>query len=170
MKRFILFLIPCLLLQSFAWAAPSQDLRQLIDEYRYSLTVEWNQKDEAALAAINSRFSDQLKALDGLSQSELREALRGQKDVDPVVLELLKDKDGKVVLQKLQDLIKERSHEMYAEGSSWAPSAGSVFGVGLGILFFAEIAVLVIYSKDDVCPNAGAENAPEGVQYDCQYP
>lgn len=169
MKKLIFVLIPCLLIQSFAFAAGKPALRRVIDEYQFATTVEWDQHDEAALAAINASFDKELRTLiaeGNYTIADLREALKGVDHIDPAVLEILKGKDGKVVLENLRDLIETRSESMYARGSSWSP--GAVFGIGLGILLVAEIAVLIMNEKDDVCPNPGV--FAEDVRYECQWP
>lgn len=63
MKKISLFLVSSLLLQSLAWATPKDSLRNVMDEYRYALTVEWDQKDQKALEAIKASFGSEVKKI-----------------------------------------------------------------------------------------------------------
>lgn len=162
MRKIIFALAACLLLQSFAWADSGRGLRQIIDEYRYATTVEWDQRDTAVFEEMNRKFQDDLRSLGEVSAAELREALKGQGDIDPAVLEILKNEKGEVIQEKLQDLIDTRAGQMYASGSSWSPLG--VFWAGAGILLVMEIVALVM--RDGTCNNPG-EPFPEDVEYDC---
>lgn len=172
MKKLLLVIIPCLLLQSLAMAAPQRNLRSVIDDYRYSTTVEWDQHDKAELDLINAKFVAELKGLaseGALTMAEVRSVFQAQKDVDPAALEILKNENGEVVLENLRALIEERSESLYSSGSSWAPPRpGDILLYGILALVMMEIAVLIITSTDDVCPNP--TSYPESVRYDCIWP
>lgn len=160
MKKLILFLVPLLLVQSFAFADSGAGLKTLIDEYRYSVTVEWDQKDEAALKGIQTRFRDDVRALD-ISVADIRAAVTTH---DAEIANVLNQESEAAMAEELQKLIDVRSQEMYAQGASWSP--GAVFAAGLGVLLVLEIIVLAMKNSD--CP--GNNTAPEGVRYDCVWP
>ena len=159
MKKLILFLVPLLLVQSMAFADTATGLKTLIDEYRYNVTVEWDQKDEAALKQIQTRFHQDVKAL-GVSVADIRAAVKTE---DSEIAHVLNQKSEVAMAEELQELIDVRSHEMYAQGASWSP--GAVFAAGLGVLLVLEIIVLAMKNSD--CP--GNNTAPEGVRYDCEW-
>lgn len=160
MKKLILFLVPLLLVQSIAFADSGAGLKTLIDDYRYSVTVEWDQKDEAALKTIQSRFHDDVRALN-VTLADVKSAVSTH---DAEIANVLNQESEAAMAAELQKLIDLRSEGMYAQGASWSP--GAVFGAGLGVLLILEIIVLAMKNSD--CP--GNNTAPEGVRYDCEWP
>ena len=171
MKATGLSLFFIFLLQNLAWAGPQESLKQILDDYRYAVTVEWDQKDEQQLKNLKSQFAEQLKILalkEKLSASELENfLLTHSRDfkVSSHEISLLKNSQGELELSKVQSLLEERSKELYQQGSSWAPE--EVLGYGLlGLLFF-EIVVLIITARDDKCPNP--QSFPNDVPYPCIY-
>lgn len=157
----MLLFIPLLLCQSMAFAGSTSALKALVDDYRYSLTVEWDQKNEAQLKAIQSKFHQGVKELQaqGLSMADVKAVAAGTQDAELVAVLGHENAAG-----ELQSLIDSRSKEMYAQGAQWSP--GAIFGWGLAILFVFEIVVLAM--KDSECPNS--VEYPEGVRYDCEWP
>ena len=148
--------------QSLAFAGSSTGLKALIDDYRFSLTVEWDQKDEAALAAIQANFQRDLKA-QKVTLSDLKAVLAETGTEDQEILSILNMKDESAMASELQKLIDVRGEHMYARGTSWSPMG--VFWTGAGILLVIEIIVLAM--KDSECPNTATY--PEGVHYDCEW-
>ena len=63
MKKISLFLVASLLLQSLAWASPKDSLKNVLDEYRFALTVEWDQKDLRQLESIKESFQSGVKRI-----------------------------------------------------------------------------------------------------------
>lgn len=162
MKTFILLLVPLLMFQSMAFADTATGLKALIDDYRYSLTVEWDQKDEAALQVIQANFQRDLKAQQ-VTLADLKAVLSETAVQDQEILSILNIKDQAVMAGELQKLIDTRGEQMYSRGTSWSPMG--VFWTGAGILLVIEIIVLAM--KDSSCPNS--VNYPEGVHYDCEW-
>lgn len=163
MKKLILFLVPLLLIQSVAFADTATGLKALIDDYRFNVTVDWDQKDEAALEQIQARFRQDLNALQStqkITVADIKEAINTH---DVEINTVLNQTDEAALAEELQKLIDSRSEDMYARGTSWSP--GAVFFSGLGILLVLEIIVLAM--KDSDCPNTLAY--PEGVRYDCEW-
>jgi hypothetical protein len=155
-----------ILFQSVASAGTASGLKTLIDDYRYSLTVEWDQKDEAALKLIQSNFRQELQRLN-VSATELKEVLAQSESQDAELLSILNMKDEAVMAEELQKLVDVRSETMYARGTSWSPLG--VFWSGVGILLVAEIIVLILDHSND-CENDLYYTYPEGVRYACQWP
>ncbi len=149
--------------QSVALAGSATGLKALIDDYRYSLTVEWDQKDEAALSQIQANFQRDLKA-QKVTIADLKAVLAETAIQDQEILSILNIQDESVMASELQKLIDTRGELMYARGTSWSPMG--VFWTGAGILLVIEIIVLAM--KDSSCPNS--VEYPEGVHYDCEWP
>lgn len=154
-----------MLFQSVASAAGTSPLKALVDEYRYSMTVEWDQKDEAALKAIQSKFHQDLKAMN-VTSSDLKELLSKSEAQDAELLSILNIQDELTMAGELQKLVDVRSETMYDRGTSWSPAG--VFFSGLGILLVLEIIVLAINNSND-CENDLSHTYPEDVRYDCQW-
>ena len=171
MKATGLILFFVFLFHSLAWAGPQESLKQILDEYRYAVTVEWDQKDQAVLSALKVEFGEKLKSLaqrEKMDASELEEfILRNSKDfkVSQHEIALLRNAHGELELSKVQLFLEERSQVLYQRGSSWAPEEVLVYGL-LGLLFF-EMVVLIITSRDDKCPNP--QSFPNNVPYPCMY-
>jgi hypothetical protein len=171
MKKLSLFLVSSLLLQSFAWAGPKENLKSILDDYRYAVTVEWDQKDKAQLETYKSQFSGELTKLiqdEKLSVKDVSEFVKENSKslkIDANVLELLKDKNGQLNLQRAQQLLEDSTEQMYMQGSSWAPE--QILLYGLVTLAVFEIVVLIITARDDKCPNP--DSHANDVPYTCIY-
>lgn len=171
MKKISLFVMFSLLLQSFAWAGTPASLKSIVDEYHYALTVEWDQKDQAQLSNYQAQFSKELKKLlqeKKLSVKEVQSFLKQssrQLNVDSSALEMIKDQNGELNLERAEKMLLDHSAGVYMNGSSWAPL--DILKVGIGVLIFFELVVLVINIKDDVCPTP--RSYPNDVDYSCVY-
>lgn len=171
MKKFSLFLVSCFLLQSFAWAGPKDNLKAVLDEYRYAVTVEWDQKDKAQLETFKAQFSSELTKLiqdEKLSVKDVSDFIKENSKslkIDANVLEQLKDQNGQLDLQRAQQLLENSSNEMYMQGSSWAPE--QILLYGLVTLAVFEIVVLIITARDDKCPNPASH--ANDIPYTCIY-
>ncbi|MBA2405136.1 MAG: hypothetical protein H0V66_10230 [Bdellovibrionales bacterium] len=171
MKKFSLFLVSCFLLQSFAWAGPKEKLKSILDEYRYAVTVEWDQKDKAQLENFKSKFSAELVKLiqaEKLSVKDVTDFVKENSKefkIDANAIELLKDQNGQLNLERAEQLLKDSSEQMYMQGSSWAPEQLLLYGLVTLAVF--EIVVLIITARDDKCPNPTYH--PNDVPYTCIY-
>jgi hypothetical protein len=171
MKMLSVFLISVVLLQSVAWAAPKDTLKTILDEYRYAVTVEWDQKDSAQLAIYQAQFSQALKRLveeDKFSAADLKAFMKENSRellIDESVFASLEDKNGKLNLERAEQLLEENSKQIYMQGSSW--TAQELLIGGIIFLLVAEIVVLIITARDDKCPNP--QYHPNDIPYPCIY-
>lgn len=172
MKKISLFLVSSLLLQSLAWATPKDSLRNVMDEYRYALTVEWDQKDQKALEAIKASFGSEVKKIvaeEKLSSEDIKAFLQENShelNLADAEIALLVDAQENLDAEKAQDLLSEKAKGLYKQGSHWAPLEDIALYGGIGLLVF-ELIVLIITTKDDPCPNP--EYHPNDVPYSCNY-
>lgn len=171
MKKISLFLVCSLILQSFAWAGPKESLKAILDEYRFALTVEWDQRDHAELQKMQAKFSEEFNKLvkeENLSAKDLTVFLKENSrdlNLDESVLASLENGHGELDVERAQRLLNEKADLLYMQGSSWAPEEVLVYGF-LGLLIL-EVIVLAITYKDDPCPNP--EYHPNNVPYTCIY-
>jgi len=171
MKKFNVVVLLCLLVQSIAWAGPAHSLKNVVDEYRFALTVEWDQKDPDQLKKIKATFAQSLKELvevDGLTAADLEVFLKAnakELQVDQTLIDSMKGANGKLDLDKANKVLSEKSADLYMQGSSWAPE--DLIWPAIGILVLFEIVVLIITARDDKCPNP--EYHPNDIPYPCIY-
>lgn len=168
MKKISLFLVCSLLMQSFAFAGPKESLKSVLDEYRYAVTVEWDQKDLSQLDLYKAKLSAELKILvqaEKFSAQDLKSFLLQNSELDQAVIASVSDKNGELNLEKVQSVLETQTDLLYSKGSSWSPNNSLWYG--LGILAAFEIVVLIMNTKDDLCPNPA--NHPNDIPYNCRY-
>ncbi len=73
LKSFFSLTITFILLTSQVFAGSTDGLKKAYDEMNYSLTVEWDQKNEAFYEAQIKKFNNSIRDLkaEGLTNSEL---------------------------------------------------------------------------------------------------
>lgn len=142
-------------LNSFAATGVADDFARLVDDYQYSLTVDWDQKDSAVEEKLTTKFFlglDQLTKEKGLKIEEL-EKMISSKVKDPKVLEAIRVKIalmGKNPSQKeVLELLKAESKNLYHSGASWNGEA--VITYGFGILIVALFAYAIYFELTHEC-------------------
>lgn len=166
MKKLFLFLIPCLLMQSFAFGATTT-LKEVMDAYHFDVTVNWDQKDADQLAALNEQLRLEVLKLvkNGLSVDEVNSLINESAlaNRDQEIISLLRDESGNINAEKMMDFVQAHSGEFYQDGASWAPDALSIGIYGtLGLLLVWAI-VDAATTPDDICKN------PNWYGYDVTY-
>lgn len=171
MKKISLFLVSCFLIQSLAWAGPKDSLKQVLDEYRYFVTVEWDQQDQAQFNQAKEKFATEFSAIveeNNLSgkdiQNFLKENARDLK-LNEATLASLEDANGKLNVERAQELLHTNASSLYQQGAAW--TALDMLKWGIGILVAFEIVVLILNSRDDKCPYDGPWQYD--VTYECVY-
>ena len=171
MKKLSMFLVSCLLLQSFAWAGPKENLKTILDDYRFAVTVEWDQKDKAQLEVYKAQFAAELTKMieaDQLSVKDVTDFVKENSKelkIDAAAFELLKDQNGQLNLERTQKMLEDSSNQIYMQGSAWAPE--QLLIGGLIFLAVFEIVVLIITAREDKCPNP--DYHANDIPYTCIY-
>lgn len=151
MKRLVLSIL-CLMmtLNSFAASAGKNDLTQVFDDYQYSVTVDWDQKDEKALTELTNAFYKNLDLLmleKGMDVNEIEKLLEARIK-DKKLVEATKLKLRLIGSNPSRaDVIKflaEEGKQMYAHGSSWNGEAVAIYSFGI---VFVAIAAYAIYFR-----------------------
>jgi hypothetical protein len=147
MKRFFVLALTLVIFSIQAHAATGNGLKAVIDEFNYSLSVEWDQKDQSFLNAQSEKLTRELQRLQqsGISNQEL---------MNQVLLEI-KDQNlareiqttfsmvslNAMSAKEAQEHIKTAVSKSYATGASWNGSA--FVGVVAALVLIAGVLVLL---------------------------
>lgn len=156
MKKLSLFILCFMIsLNSFAAASGNQELIQVFDEYHYSVTVEWDQKDEKKLAELTDglyKNLDKLTLGKGMNPKNI-EALIISRVQNSAAVEAAKLKlrllGSNPSSAELVKFLKEEGKNMYAQGSSWNGDATII--AGLAVFWIAIIAYNVWFHANHEC-------------------
>lgn len=154
-KVFLGLLAMVFCLNSFAATGVADDFARLVDDYQYSLTVDWDQKDSAVEEQLTKKFFlglEQLTKEKGLKAEEL-EKMVSAKVKDPKALAAIRVKIallGKNASQKeVMELLKSESKNLYTSGASW--NGDAVITYGLVILVAALVAYGIYFQLTHEC-------------------
>lgn len=140
MKILSFLLILSLSLNSFAATGSLSELERVIDEYQYSVSVEWDQKDQAAFDELNLAFVKSAKQI--LSQSSLtreeilqlaEKRLGGKKEFEALKLKMNLRK-APTSDEETVALVQEISKDFYQKGASWNGNVVLTVGIVVGII------------------------------------
>lgn len=139
MRIVSLFVAFCFSLNVMASTGTIQQLESSLNDYQYSLSVEWDQKDQKFYDAKTQQFYASIEKLikeDGLSKEQLlgfvELKVKNQDFVNALKLKMSLLSNG-ASAEELSKMVAETSKEMYAKGASWN-----------GEIIMPVIAVLVI--------------------------
>ncbi len=153
------------LLLSFNVFASTSDLSALIDEHQFFLTVDWDQKDQAALELKEKEFGQKFADIaqrEKLTQEDVLKVIE-QKIHSPELVKRLRNlKPGP---EALKDFLNESRANLYSQGASWNGDA-TVVGITLALVILTVgAAYLAITSRKNVdChydPNSYGCKTPE---------
>ena len=156
MKKFALFVLCFMMsLNSFASVSGSQELIQVFDDYHYSVTVDWDQKDEKKLAELTDglfKNLDKLTLGKGMNPKDI-EALIAARVQNSAAVEAAKLKlrllGPTPSSAELMRFLKEEGKNMYARGSSWNGEATVI--AGFVVFWVAIIAYAVWFNATHEC-------------------
>lgn len=160
MRLMSLLLCLCFTFNVMASTGTVQELERALDEYNYSMTVEWDQKDQAFMNAKTQEFYQTLAVLmdKGLTQDEVinvvAKKVRNTKDLEALKLKvsLLADKANSA--EDLANIVTENSKNLYANGASWEGTA-ILISIGVVAAFGALIAYSIWWSNNHTCVETG---------------
>ncbi len=144
--------------------ASTGNFKELVQEYNYTLTVEWDQKDLEFLKSAESKFSIGVRELlkEGSSPLELMaESLDLISDLKlrRELSERLKVyHHNKMSNEELLEFVERYSSSMQTQGTSWSPAMKILLGVVGGYIAFKLILVTIMYWDTD--PNYGEDGNP----------
>ena len=178
------FLIAFSVFSAQAQVASHQDLKSVVDEFQFALTVEWDQKDKSFYDAQTRKFQKSLESLQaqGMSDLEMLDYLKStikdervSKDLDQLYQQVSLNKISRSEVQKL---VKETFSKTYNQGANWNGSGSATIAVAVVVI----IAAVLIFSSisnskngsrsgetgGEVTPGdeGGTHNPPHGYCYD----
>jgi hypothetical protein len=170
MKNISQFLVLCVLFQSIAWAAPKDSLKTIVDEHRYALTVEWDQKDQAQYIEIKDSFDFNILRViqaEGLMLGDIQEYLSENSFNLKLTQESLTriEHAGNISAIELKKILEHSLNQTYMRGSQWAPEVTAVIGITVLTLLFG--AMMLAKSYADECHSSNSYN-PNNVPYTCE--
>jgi hypothetical protein len=133
MKRKLSFLLLLILVPQMLFASSSESLKNIMDDYNYSMTVEWDQRDMAFANQKRIEFVTQLNSLvaSGLTKDDIVAATGLNLDVIQHEIEILN-------LRNTEDLVQFLiQHKEFKTGANW------VGDVVLATVFFTPIIVMI---------------------------
>jgi Glu-tRNA(Gln) amidotransferase subunit E-like FAD-binding protein len=146
-------------------------LKAAFDELNYSLTVEWDQKDEIFQQTQMKKFEDSLKELNrqGLSNAEMMELLTAELKNEQLAKNLEEAfrlvSINKMTPEQARELLNEVVKKSYASGSNWI-SKNSLITVGAILTAVLIVVAIVVISVNVI--QEGTCIGP--VQELCTYP
>jgi hypothetical protein len=139
MKKFMLLILTFLMVPQFAMANQTDGLKQALDEFYYSMTVEWDQKDPEILRAQEQLLAKRLitEIAAGLTKEELASLFSQTTNLD---LNELMMEIQRLNLQSPDDikaLLINKMHARYFKGASWN-------GEAVGMVLVAALAAFIV--------------------------
>lgn len=152
----------CFSLNVMASTGTVAELERALDDYHYSLSVEWDQKDQAVYEAKTAEFFAKLEKMikeQGLSQEQImtlvEKKVNNKNTVEALKLKMsLLPKNASA--SELAKMIKESTSDMYSQGASW--NGEVLISVGIGLLVAAAIGYAIWWDANHEC-----------VAYETQY-
>lgn len=145
----------CFSLNVMASTGTVQELERAMDDYHYSLSVEWDQKDQKFYDAQTKAFFAKLEKLikeDGMSQSEIMNLVEKKANnkavVDALKLKLTLLSKG-ASAEEMAAIVRESAKDMYSQGASWNGSV--VVPVVIGLLVAAVIGYSIWWDATHEC-------------------
>lgn len=145
----------CFSMNVMASTGSVQELERLMDDYTYTLSVEWDQKDQAFYEAQTKAFFEKMGSLikeNGLSKTEVMKLVE-LKTKNKAALEALKLKlsvlSKGASTEELVKIVKDSSKDLYSQGASWNGSV--IIPVALGLVIVGVIAYAVWWDATHEC-------------------
>lgn len=161
MKILSLVLSLCITFNVLAASGTVSELERVIDSYQYSMTVEWDQKDQKFYDTKTDAFIAQVAQVikkEGLTKDQVL-AMSEKRVQDKQALEAMKLKmsllDKNMSSEELATALRDSSKEFYSKGASWN---GKVAFIAPIALFAVIIGYFVWWDATHEC-----------VQYEEQY-
>lgn len=139
MKILSLVLCLCISMNVFAVSASQADFERSLDNLQYSMTVEWDQKDQDFYNQVSDKFfgeMEQMMANQQLTSEQIISVLE-KKVANKKALEAIKLKlalMGKVSEKDLAQVLKDSSKELYTSGASWNGDIVTPIIIGVAVL------------------------------------
>lgn len=155
MRFLSLFVAFCFSFNVLASTGTVQELERVLDDYHYSLSVEWDQKDQEFYNKKTQEFFASVEKLiknDGLSQDQIM-ALVNKRANDKALVDAMKLKlslMGKnLTNDDLIKLINESTKDLYSRGASW--NGQIILPAAIGLIIAAVIGYAIWWDANHTC-------------------
>ena len=152
LKRLFSLLLGLVLI-SPAFPQTNSGLKSLLDNYQYTLIVEWDQTDSVYLQNATEKFSRDLEALIAEGHAPevlLQESLSlipNEKTKSDLTYALGLYHNKSLSSAELKSFFEEELKHMHIQGVSWSPVTKVLVGAAIGYAVF-KILLLTIYYWD----------------------
>jgi hypothetical protein len=151
MKKLLTTFLALFILSTNSYAGGPSSLKEIVDEYRYALEVEWDQQDMNFYNAITAKLHKDIASLN-LSGEEVIKALALEVKDTKLAAEM-KNVSEIVILNNLSheetlELVQNVVAKSYAFGANYIGNAGAFIGVmALGVLYVAVQLYVSAYNN-----------------------
>jgi hypothetical protein len=146
--KYIGMILTFLLLPQLVFASNVEGLKALVDEYNYTMTVEWNQKDASFAHEQDEKLKSGLTQLlnSGLTKDDFSQAF-------PSVN--FNELESEILMTDLstETAIKDfalKSRQSYKKGASWNGDAAGFFAAVMLFTFICIIATEAERNKTEI--------------------
>lgn len=154
--RFVSLLIAfCFSLNVMASTGTVQELEKALDNYQYSLSVEWDQKDQNFYDAKTKEFFATLEKLvkeEGLSKDQILTVVESR-SANKNTVEALKLKfsllNKNSSTEELSSIVRDSAKDLYSQGASW--NGEVIIPVAVGLLVAAAVGYAIWWSATHEC-------------------
>lgn len=151
MKLISWILIFCLCSNLFA-STGGNDLASVVNEAKYALTVEWDQKDKEKLETILNSLKTQLKELraQGLSQEEILAYVEKTGNAAQVerIKTLIYLNKGAINEENIVRFVQNEILPLGTKGASWNSGADTFYILGTAVLIGILVVIAIAFKND----------------------
>lgn len=170
-----LFLALAFVTSASASTVGPQAVQSVIQEFNYSISVEWDQKDPAFYKAQVEKLKSELAALqaDGVPMSDIIAAsvssIKDAKLAADMKAALEVVQAGKLGIEEAQAMVFEAARNSNSRGASWSSDVYMFIGPIIGIALV--LALLAGGSSSDGSADGGGgyDGGTDGPGYNCGY-
>lgn len=160
LSRILLPLITVMIFMQSSQASVSE----LIREYQYSMTVEWDQKDSAFAEVQNKRLKSGIQQLlkEGTSPGEIlqesAQLIQDDKAKAEVLEVIFLFEQGRMTESQMISFIDQILEKSAQRGTSWSPVLKLMAGIVGGYIIFKLVLLAIYYHDTDF--NYGQPSEP----------
>lgn len=155
MRIISLLIAFCFSLNVMASTGTVQELEKALDNYHYSLSVEWDQKDQNFYDSKTKEFFASLEKMikeDGLTKDQIL-SLVAKRSNNSKAVEALKLKfsllSSNSSAEELSSIIKESSKDIYSQGASW--NGEVIWTTSIVLLIAAAVGYAIWWNATHEC-------------------
>lgn len=156
LRRLTFVILSLAIMMTQAMAVTSNGISEAFSELNYALTVDWDQKDQAAYQKHLEKFTQSITTLQaaGVTNQELMDhtisQIKDTKLANDVRTAFTLIQINKMSATEAQKTMKDLIGKTYNRGASWNSEAGEVI---IAVAILGAIAYAIFYGVNAVCVN-----------------